>query len=176
MIIIVDSREQRNMHILKTFNELGIAWKVKKLEFGDYSFEVDGKSFEEECVVERKMSLSELAGNFCKGRIRFESEFCKAKSVNCKMVLLVEDLKARDKMKLRVNMDNAGIDLETKMRKTWRSRFSGNSMIGSIKAFKERYDLDLVFCSKVRTAKEIVGVFEKYLEGVEDAVKLCEGE
>ena len=170
MKIIVDSREQRNMNILSYLNENGIPWTVRKLEFGDYSFEVKGISYEDKCCIERKQNLSELAGNFTKGRNRFDAEFCKGKAMGCRMLLLVEDGKAREKLKLRVQMDRAGIDEDTKFRKTWRSRFSGNSMVGSIKAFKDRYDLELVFCNKKSTGKQIVEIFKKYLEGEKDGI------
>ena len=171
MRIIIDSREQRNLHILKVLNQLGIEWMVKKLDYGDYAFEVDGVSYENKISIERKLTLTELAGNLTKGRNRFDAEMCRAKADNCKMVLLIEDKKAREKMKLRIQMDRAGIDDKTKHRKTWRSNFSGNSMVGSIKAFKDRYDLDLVFCSKVRTAKEIIRIFEDFLENERKVLK-----
>lgn len=164
MTIIIDSREKSCQHIVKVLNEKGIEWTSRKMEYGDYSFEIDGKSYEKECCIERKMNLTELAGNICQGRNRFETEFCKSKVDKCKMILLVEDAKSREKMKLRIQMDAAEIDMDTRFRKTWRTKCTGNSMVGSIKALKERYDLELVFCSKVSTAKEMLRIFEEYLE------------
>lgn len=163
MKIIIDSRERSNFSIVKVLNEKKMEWCVKKLEYGDYSFEINGESYEKKCVVERKMNLTELSGNICQGRNRFEIEFCKGKADNCEMTLLIEDLKAREKMKLRAQMDASGIDWDTKFRKTWRTKCTGNSMIGSIKALRDRYNLNLVFCSKVRTASEMLRIFEEYL-------------
>ena len=38
MVILVDSRENANSHILKWFDEKKISYKIEKLEFCDYSF------------------------------------------------------------------------------------------------------------------------------------------
>jgi len=165
IVVLVDTREIRNQHILSKFSELGIRFKLKALKFGDYSFEINEKSFENVCVVERKISLTEIAGNFCKGRIRFETEFAKARAEGCNVTLLIEDDKARAKMVLRRKMDKlTGIDLDKKYSKTWRSDFTGNSMIASIKAFKDRYNLGLVFCKKTKTAEALIDTFNKAIE------------
>lgn len=171
MKIIIDTREKSNMAIMKVLNEKDIKWQARKLEYGDYSFEIDGISYENKCVIERKMSITELSGNVCQGRVRFETELSKAKSDNCKMILLVEDKNARAKFKLRIAMDAAGIDIETRYKKTWRTRCTGKSMVGSIKALKDRYDLDLLFCSKVDSAKEMLRIFEEYLDNEN---KICQ--
>jgi len=171
MIILVDSREQRNQHILQKFSELDIKFKCKKLEFGDYSFEIDGISFENICAIERKANLTELSGNLCQGRTRFETEFCKGLLNNCKMVLLIEDESVREKCKLRVAMDKTTIDADTKFRKTWRSRMTGNSMVASIKAFKERYNLELVFCKKNQTANKMLEIFEREVKNYAQSEK-----
>ena len=38
MVILVDSREQKNGHILDYFKKQGIPYQVTKLDYGDYSF------------------------------------------------------------------------------------------------------------------------------------------
>ena len=38
MIVLVDSREKKNSHILDYFRKQKIAYQVEKLEYGDYSF------------------------------------------------------------------------------------------------------------------------------------------
>lgn len=164
MKVIIDSREQLTRHITKWLDENGISWERRTLSYCDYSFEQDGVSYENKCAVERKNSLTEIAGNFGHGRNRFETEFCKGKADGCKMVLLIEDKRAKEKIKLRVHMDAADMDDDTKFRKTWRSKFTGNAMVASIKAFKDRYNLDLVFCNKVDVTKEMLKVFNDYLE------------
>ena len=38
MIILVDTREKVNDHIISSFDKNGISYKKKALEYGDYSF------------------------------------------------------------------------------------------------------------------------------------------
>ena len=159
MKIIVDTQEKRNMHILEEFNNQNIKWTASKLKYGDYAIEGYEKCF----VVERKANLLELAGNLSQQRIRFETELAKARADKCEILLLLEDDKARAKVKLRIEMDRANVSMDTRFKKTWRSKFSGNSMAGSIKAFKDRYKLKLLFCKKCDAGNEIVKYFKEAL-------------
>lgn len=38
MIVLIDTREKKNSHILDYFRKQKIAYQVEKLEYGDYSF------------------------------------------------------------------------------------------------------------------------------------------
>ena len=38
MVILVDSREKKNGHVLDYFGKQGIAYQKTKLDYGDYSF------------------------------------------------------------------------------------------------------------------------------------------
>lgn len=40
LIILVDSREKKNDHILSYFTKQGIAYQETKLDYGDYSFSI----------------------------------------------------------------------------------------------------------------------------------------
>ena len=40
-VILCDSREQQNRHILDIFNQSGVEYEVCKLPVGDYSFKVN---------------------------------------------------------------------------------------------------------------------------------------
>lgn len=83
MVILVDTREQKNEHILKYFDVKGIKHVSKSLKYGDYSFMIPKSDefgiprdlfFYNHIVVERKGSLEEISGNFTEGRDRFEKE------------------------------------------------------------------------------------------------------
>jgi ERCC4-type nuclease len=161
MRIITDSREQRNQQILESISNHGIPFKVKKLEFGDYSIE----GFESDIMIERKRNLTELAANFCTGRKRFENEFVKAKQCNAKIYLLIEDEKGKEKMLLRKELDsNASLTQADRQKKTWRSNFTANSMIASISSWKKKYEFEVIFCSKKESGSIIVNLFKQYLE------------
>ena len=57
MIIIVDTREKRNEHILRYFDRHGIEYRIEKLEIGDYM--LDGGAIS----IDTKRSVDELASN-----------------------------------------------------------------------------------------------------------------
>ena len=93
MIVLVDSREKKNSHILDYFKKQKITYQVEKLEYGDYSFMIPAVAagediyFHKDIIIERKASLEELSGNLAQKRQQFETEFLKAKSDNCKSYL-----------------------------------------------------------------------------------------
>lgn len=132
MVILVDSREKRNDHILDYFKKNGIAFEVVKLDYGDYSFripaEVSGTDiyFHKDIVIERKASLEELSGNLAQERDRFEKEFLKAGNDGCKIYLMTEapggytDIIAH---KYKTDFTPAAFMASMK---TWESRFGCN--------------------------------------------------
>ena len=78
LVVLVDSREKKNDHILSYFTKQGIAYQKTKLEYGDYSFYIPAAAagediyFHRDIVIERKASLEELSGNLAQERERFE--------------------------------------------------------------------------------------------------------
>lgn len=51
VVIITDSRKQKNSHILKALDSLGVKHEERKLHFGDYSFIYGDDDFTLSCVV-----------------------------------------------------------------------------------------------------------------------------
>lgn len=96
MIILADSRERKNEHILEYFTKQGIPYEKTKLDYGDYSFYFPAAAagediyFHRDIVIERKASLEELSGNLTQERERFEKEFLRAGNDGCKVYLIVE--------------------------------------------------------------------------------------
>lgn len=89
MVILVDTREHdgKNEHILQYFDKAGIAYKKKKLDYGDYSFMVKANAdlsierdldFSKKIIVERKSGLTELSGNLTQDKARIEKELALA--------------------------------------------------------------------------------------------------
>lgn len=132
MVILVDSREKRNEHILTYFDRQKIPYKTSKLEYGDYSFylpkEAAGEDiyFHNDIVIERKATLEELSGNLAQKRQQFETEFLKAGNDGCKVYLVIEapggysDI-INHKYKTEFNPTAYMASL-----KTWESRFNAN--------------------------------------------------
>lgn len=89
MVILVDTREHdgKNEHILQYFDKAGIAYKKKKLDYGDYSFLLKANpdlsiprdlDFSSKIIVERKANLEELSGNLTQDKARIEKELALA--------------------------------------------------------------------------------------------------
>lgn len=92
ILIICDSREQRNEHIIKYLTENKIPYIIKKLDSADYSFELPNYphlNMDRKILVEKKNSLDEISQNFTSGRDRFAREF--ERLTDEKIHLVVED-------------------------------------------------------------------------------------
>lgn len=87
-MIICDTREQKNQHILDFFDKNGIEYKVAKLDEGDYKLE--GK---DDLVIDRKQNLQEVAQNVCQGHERFVRECLRAIDKGEKLIVLIEEEK-----------------------------------------------------------------------------------
>lgn len=95
--IYIDSREKRNEKIIEAFEKRGIFYKIKKLDFGDYSGLVrfsNGKRISLETVVfyERKRELTELSNTLCQGERRFINELELANTFVDHKKLIIEDI------------------------------------------------------------------------------------
>ena len=84
MVILIDTREKKNDHIISYLDKAKIMYKNKALPYGDYSFLIPENQdlsiprdivFYNDIVIERKGSLEELSGNLTKERDRLEKEF-----------------------------------------------------------------------------------------------------
>jgi len=147
MTIIVDTREQKNAHLLKVFKKNNIEIIERKLDVGDYSFEIEGQSYEKELVIERKANLNELASNFTSGRDRFNREFERSINNNTKVILLVE----------KATMDDI-------KRHNYRSKFHPNAFIASLQSWSQKFGLIVVFGPRNKSGDFIINSFNKYLE------------
>ncbi|MBS5307673.1 ERCC4 domain-containing protein [Clostridium sp.] len=95
--IIIDTRE-KDSYIKDTFDKFGIKYKVKKLNYGDYSIEIDKneelgitEDMKFSIAIERKGSLEEISGNLTKGQKRFYNEMQRCIDDEGFMVIMIED-------------------------------------------------------------------------------------
>lgn len=131
-IILVDTREQENRHILEYFDKKKIPYKVEKLNYADYSICLQESEYLDKEVylnnvisIERKGSLEELSGNFTKDRARLEEEFQRTQG---KLFLLIE-----------------GATFEDIVEHNYKTEFKPNSYVGTLKAFEARYGFSTSF-------------------------------
>lgn len=152
MIILVDSREKKNTHILDYFNKHGISYKITKLEYGDYSFMLPESAagqdifFHRNIIIERKGSLEELSGNLAQERNRFETEFLKAGNDNCKIYLMVES-------------PGGYSDI---INHKYKTGFSPAAYMASLKSWEHRFCANVQFIDKQHSGYYIISTFQYY--------------
>ena len=154
MVILVDTREKVNDHILEYFDKKNITYKKKALDYGDYSFMIPANEklsiprdlyFMNKVVVERKASLEEISGNLTNGRDRFEKELCLAAK---EKVLLIENASYEDVAKGNYN-----------------TQYNKKSFLGSLHSFWFKYNTPIMFMpDNSYSALFIKKYFEYYLK------------
>ncbi len=153
LVVLVDTREQRNGHITGYLDQCGIKWKAQKLDYGDYSFFLPAAPdlgitrdiyFTREIVIERKANLDELAGNLTHGRAAFEAELIRANG--CRLFLMIESGSWADVI--------AG---------NYRSQYNRKSYLASLMAFIHRYGIQVIFTTKENAGQIILGLCGYYL-------------
>ena len=98
MVIITDTREKKNNHILDFLDLNNINHRSNTMNVGDYTFELPEYpelNLDFKFLVERKASLDELAGNFTTGSERFANEFERLKPPQ-NLHLVLEDFTWHD--------------------------------------------------------------------------------
>lgn len=140
-MLITDSREKKNAHILAYFDRHNIEYEVRKLDVGDYMFEGGAIS------VDTKRSISELASNLTNpaDKSRFWNEVRRGYQSGIKLVILVES-----------NIYHEVTDL-----KTWKSKYNrvnGYVLIKEIGKLKSAYGVDFLFAPKVSTGRRIIEI------------------
>lgn len=154
IVVLVDSREKENKHVIGYLDSKKIPYKTKALDQGDYSFylpqneELDiprDMYFDKKVVVERKGSLDELANNLGKERARFEKELSTSPSTK---VLLIENETYSDV----VNHN-------------YRSDYSVKSYLASLHIFWHRYNIPVFFMPDANNSGTFIyGYFYYYLK------------
>lgn len=150
--ILIDSREKVNSHIIKRLDELKIPYQIKKLSYADYSFEWNGVSYENQICIERKANLTEICGNFAKGKskgtnTRFQREFERALRDKCKMFLMIED-SSWEKIENR----------------EYRSRFSPKELKNRILTWCNKFQLTLKFVDKKDSCDFMLDQFREFIK------------
>ena len=136
LVIIADSREQVNNHLIDWLDKNHIQHKSRALETGDYSVMLGDTTFEDEVAFERKANLDEIAGNFTTGRERFEREMIRAKAGGIKVFLIVENASWTD-----IFLHN------------YRSELKPQSFAATLLSWQARFNLTVIFCKPSETAK-----------------------
>lgn len=140
LCVICDTREVVNNHLIAWLDQHHIQHKSRALETGDYTAMLDGYTFEDEVVIERKANLDEIAGNFTTGRERFEREMIRAKANGIKVFLIVENASWSD-----ILLHN------------YRSELKPKSFFATLLSWQARFNLTIVFCKPSETGQILYG-------------------
>lgn len=156
IVILTDTREQKNQHILDWLDKKKIPHKTKALSNGDYSFYVPANPdlnidrdlfFDKEIMVERKGSLEELSGNFSQQRARFEEEMATYPGIK---YLLVENANYQDIITGKYD-----------------TKFSAKAYLASLHTFNHRYGLQMMFMPDPQySGYFLYGVFTYFLKQI----------
>lgn len=138
-MLICDSKEKKNEHILRYFDRHGIDYEIRKLDVGDYMFEGGAIS------VDTKRSVDELASNMLNrnDHARFLREAKRAADSGIKLIVLLETSKYKAIPDLR----------------EWRSKYSGisgRSLMDAVYKTHISYGVEFLFCPKISTGRRIV--------------------
>lgn len=156
IIILIDSREQKNSHITNYFQSKDIKFEVCKLDFCDYSFVLPASSdlgimrnmyFDKQIAIERKNSLEELSSNLTTGRDRFNDEF----------------LRSGDTIKHIIVESGSWHDI---IEGKYNTQFNKASYFASLLSFQSRYNLHVNFIDKDHSGQMIFGILYYYFRGL----------
>lgn len=136
--VLVDNREQRTPKAEERYQSFGVPYERATLSYGDYAAQITvngsniadtSKTVSVKTVIERKMSLDELAMCFTRGRDRFRREMERATQMDATVYLLIE-----------------GGSYEAIINHRYRSKFNPSAFLASLMAWAVRYNLRVIFC------------------------------
>ena len=138
-MIICDTREKKNAHIIRYFDRAGIAYEIKKLDTGDYM-----STRSETLTIDRKQNLAEICGNlFSADKSRFWREVRRSKAERIKMIVLIEE---------------GGAFKTLKDVPRWRGRYTkitGYQLYNEMCRCSIAYGVEFLFCDKRSTGRMI---------------------
>ena len=134
MVILVDSREHPTAEAKKRWESFGVPYRIHGLRSGDYTAEFvlpNGEKFslENHAVIERKLGISEICGNFCQNRARFVREFERIRNAGAKAYVVIE-----------------GASWEAIYNHRYQSQMSPQALVASLTAWMARYNAHIIFC------------------------------
>lgn len=150
-MILYDTREQKNQHVLNYFDEKKVKYKKKKIDEGDYTAIITKKpemgiyrDIYFPVAVERKNSVDELAGNLAEKTdtnddIRLIRELQRAKAKGIKIYLIIEDKNGMENIK----------------KGNYRSLYTPKAFLGRLSSIQDLYLHDTIFTSSKDTGFEI---------------------
>lgn len=157
-MIICDSREQKNAHILRYFERHNVPYVVRKMETADYM--VEGQP---NIVVDRKQNLDEICANLTyKGKKANENG---GKGIPSNVARFWREVRRayEDKIKLVVLIEHGENIKSLADVAAWggsRSGISGRKLVDEMDKLTMAYGVEWQFCDKSETAAKILEILE----------------
>lgn len=154
-VILTDTRQQKESHILKTFDEQKILHIRTTLPSADYMAlrfdDEKGMYLDYSTLIDTKKDLEEISSNLCNttNHERIKHEIAKGKELGAtEFIFLIGD-----------NRIKTAEDL-----KNWtstRTRVKGTTLIKIFNTMRERYNVKFFICSKKDMGKNIIKFLTK---------------
>ncbi len=142
IVIIIDTREKKNKHILSYFDHNNIKYKSETLYSGDYSFYLPNYShlgIDRSVLIEKKNSLDEISTNLTSKRTQFADEFSRTKGEHLHLVIENATFK-------KINNGS------------WRSKMTPQAMWAGLLTFSIRYNLKVWFTGVDESPKVLYNI------------------
>lgn len=147
LVYCIDTREQPTKSLAKRMEYLQPNVR-ETLNAGDYTAKTllpDGTWFYVPSAVERKMSLTEIAGNLTRERDRFKAEFNRASERGIRLYILIEQA-----------------SWEAAYSGAYRSQMKPQSMIASLLTWSARYGCSVLMCERSDTGGKLIRDILRY--------------
>jgi hypothetical protein len=141
MVYVIDSREQPTKALSKRLEFLQPNVR-ETVNAGDYTAKTllpDGTWFYLPVAIERKMSLTEIAGNLTRERERFRAEFNRASDHGIRLYILIEQA-----------------SWEAAYSGAYRSQMKPQSLIASLLTWSARYGCPVLMCERPETGGKLI--------------------
>lgn len=151
-MILYDTREQVNEHILSYFDKKKIPYKKQKIDEGDYTAIITARpdmgiyrDLYFNVTVERKNSVDEFAANVCEKKddyrdnARLERELERAKTKGTMVFLVIEDKDGKENI----------------IKGNYRTNISCQALWGKLNSLEVKYLHGVIFTSKEDSGRDI---------------------
>lgn len=147
-IIIADTRERKNKHILDYFEKNNQDYIISKLDTGDYMYYKDYST-----IIDKKDSLLEICGNLCHAseHSRVVREIELAQSLGCKNFIFLVQC-------------NVKSEEDIKKWKSPHTKVKGEVLLKILKTFAEHHNVRFIFCEKSKMGERIIELLNSDLQ------------
>ena len=151
-LILTDTRQQKENHILKEFDKQGIVHIRTGLPSADYmAIRFDnGVRLDYSTLIDTKKDLEEISSNLCntQNHERIKREIARAKELGCKNFIF---LIANDKIKTINDLYNWS---------SKRTKVNGKVLAKIMQTMSTKYNIKFIICPKKEMGKKIIKLLE----------------